>query len=559
MNHRATALLALFLPGVTASSVVDAAAADAVAAGAVAADARIHVRADRVAHRVTRHMVGACIEDVNHEIYGGIYSQMLFGESFQEPAPSPSLRGWKAHGGEWVPRGAEVLAGAGDGPKLVADLPPFAGRQSQGIAFEGGEGEIGVENRGLNRRGLHVVGGRPYEGYLWVRAAGAASLRIAIESGDGGAVLAEETVDLPAFDIHARGDRSGGWRRLDFTLTPSATADGARFSVGLRKPGSIALGHAFLQPGEWGRFRGLTVRRDVVEGLLAQGLTVLRYGGSMVNAPEYRWKKMVGPRDRRPPYRGTWYPWSTNGWGIVDFLDLCEAAGFLAIPAFNMGETPEDIADFVEYANGPPETGWGKRRVEDGHPRPYGLRHIQLGNEERVDGEYYRKFAALAGAIWAADPDIIIVVGDFVYSRPIEDPFRITGAASRIATLEAHRRILELAKASDREVWFDIHIWSEDPRNVAEARVVPTYVEALRRISGGGEAQSRTGRSRRGSPWRGSARRRAPRGCSSSPASSAPSTRPGSRGASLPASSRGRTGSPAARPRTPFRPAPSRS
>ena len=72
---------------------------------------------------------------------------------------------------------------------------------------------------------------------------------------------------------------------------------------------------------------------------------------------------MIGPRDRRPPYRGTWYPYSSNGWGIVDFLDFCEAAGFRCIPAFNMDETPQDMADFVEYVKGPPTAlGAGTRR-----------------------------------------------------------------------------------------------------------------------------------------------------------------------------------------------------
>ena len=62
----------------------------------------IDVHADQVLHTVSPHLTGACIEDVNHEIYGGIYSQMIFGESFQEPFPSPALIGFKAYGGQWL-------------------------------------------------------------------------------------------------------------------------------------------------------------------------------------------------------------------------------------------------------------------------------------------------------------------------------------------------------------------------------------------------------------------------------------------------------------------------
>ena len=104
----------------------------------------------------------------------------------------------------------------------------------------------------------------------------------------------------------------------------------------------------FSSPAPVGRFKDLPDRKDVAEGLIGQGITVLRYGGSMVNSGEYRWKHMIGPRDRRPPYHGTWYPYSTDGWGILDFLNFCEAAGFLAVPAVNFDETPQDLADFVQ-------------------------------------------------------------------------------------------------------------------------------------------------------------------------------------------------------------------
>jgi hypothetical protein len=253
----------------------------------------------------------------------------------------------------------------------------------------------------------------------------------------------------------------------------------------LAKPGAVIVGHVFLQPGPWGRFKELPVRRDVVEALIDQGVTVMRYGGSMVNADEYRWKKMIGPRDRRPPYRGTWYPFATNGWGILDFLDVCEAAGFLAIPDFNAGETAQDMADFVRYVNGPPDSEWGKKRVADGHPAPYRLRYLEIGNEEPVNETYWKRFEAIAAAVWAVDSDVILIVGDFLYGKPITDPDQIEGAASGITNLAAHRKILDLARRNGREVWFDIHIGTEHPAALGELAVVPTYVDTLARIASG--------------------------------------------------------------------------
>ncbi|MCX5653292.1 MAG: hypothetical protein NTY65_01370 [Planctomycetota bacterium] len=437
----------------------------AVLNGAQAEETVIQVQADQVLHSVSRLLTGACIEDVNHEIYGGIYSQMIFGESFQEPAKSPEISGmWRG-----------LSRGDAKGKFAIIADNPFAGTQSQQVTFESGNGEWGVENQGLNRWGMNFVAGKTYEGYVWVRTRKPVTLFAALESRDGSQVYAEKPLDVAGNE----------WQRLDFTLTPNAADKAGRFALKLKQPASVTLGHTFLQPGEWGRFKGLPVRRDVAEGLVAQGITVLRYGGSMVNNPGYQWKKMIGPRDRRPPYVGHWYRYSSNGWGIPDFMDFCEAAGFEYIPAFNMDQTPQDMADFIEYAKGPADSQWGRRRVADGHPQPYGLRFIELGNEERVDDKYAGKFEALAKAVWAKDRDIILVVGDFVYGKPIRDPFKFRGAFSGITTLAAQQKILRLAKQHDREVWFDLHVGTDGPRPDATFAGMFTFIDALDRIADG--------------------------------------------------------------------------
>ena len=603
----------------------------------------IEIQANRVLHPISRLLTGACIEDVNHEIYGGIYSQMIFGESFQEPPSSNPPRGFKAFGGQWNVHGDELIfrGAAGDklvsnedpfengkvgveifmadkkwsnvglivrtanaGPgvdrfdgyeialnaadqilrlgrhrqnwELIKDVPckvpvgqwsslvvkleqkwieislngitivrhqdgdqalfsgtvglrafqgearyrklwintggqrrelpfqamdsikaevsqmwrplnqgkitgsweitknhPFVGMQSQQLTFESGQGAMGIENQGLNRWGLYFAGRKQYEGLLWARTENPVDLFISVESADGATIHAGQKLSL----------KPGDWQRYEFSLTPKATETRGRFAIKLKQPGSVTLGYVYLQPGEWGRFKGLPIRRDVVEGLIDQGITVLRYGGSMVNNPEYRWKKMIGPRDRRSPYRGHWYPYSSNGWGILDFMDFCEAAGFEYIPAFFMGESPEDMADFVQYAKGSEQTEWGRRRAADGHPTPYQLKYIQLGNEERVDESYWQKFEPMAKAIWAWDPNIILVVGDFFYGQPIQDPYNFGGGS--VKTLAAHKKILDLARKHDREVWFDIHIGTEQPPQPGNLAGERSFIDQLGKLSPG--------------------------------------------------------------------------
>ena len=105
-------------------------------------------------------------------------------------------------------------------------------------------------------------------------------------------------------------------------------------------------------------------------------------------------------------------------------------------------------------------------RAEDGHPQPFGLAHIELGNEEAVDEHYRERFEAIAGAVWEKDPRLVLVVGDFAYGQKIVDPYNFRGAP-RIRTLAAHRKILDLAREHGREVWIDVHLNTERPRDPA--------------------------------------------------------------------------------------------
>jgi hypothetical protein len=117
------------------------------------------------------------------------------------------------------------------------------------------------------------------------------------------------------------------------------------------------------------------------------------------------------------------------------------------------------------------------------------LKYLELGNEERVDENYAAKFESLAKAIWAKDPDVILVVGDFLYVKPIQDPFDFRGAASGITTLAGHLRILQLAKRYKREVWFDVHVGTEGPRPDSTLAGMFSFRDALAKIAGGAKHQ----------------------------------------------------------------------
>lgn len=442
----------------------------------------ITVQADHVLHPISRTLTGACIEDVNHEVYGGIFSQMIYGESFQEP-PKDKKSGSPAVGisAMWGP----VVRGGASGRFEIAREHPFAGSQSQRVTFESGHaeadgrarGEVGIENEGLNRWGMNLVADKNYEGLVWVRTDKPLKFFAALESRDGSKTYAEQSLETTA---------GADWQRLKFTLAPTASDPAGRFTLKLKRPGTATFGYVMLQPGPWGRFKGLPVRRDIAEGLIHEGITLLRYGGSMVNSPNYRWKNMQGEPDLRPPYAGTWHRYSSNGWAIPEFMDFCEAAGFEYAPDFNIDETPDDMADFIEFAKAPADSAGGRKRAALGHPAPYQLHYIELGNEERVDEKYADRFEAIATAIWAKDPQVVLVVGDFAYDKPIHDPFKFDGAASRITTLAAHQRILRFARQHNCEVAFDVHLWTDHPERVNHSLVgMISFADALDKIADG--------------------------------------------------------------------------
>ncbi len=367
---------------------------------ASSSDARIHVRPAQVISHLSPWMYGSCIEDVNHEIYGGLYAQRIFGESFEEP---PVHGGIGAVSGMWDP----VVTGSAQAHFVWDSEQAYNTAHSQQIAYLGGSGTVGIANRGLNRWGIAVREGQALQGHLYLRGLSAAPpVIVALQSADGTRTYAQQSL-APA---------DSEWTRRDFRLRPTATDPNARFALWLAQPGSVGVDQVYLSDTGKALFRGHPFRADIGNKLVEQGLTFLRYGGSMINAPEYRCKKMLGPRDLRPQYRGTWYPYSTNGFGIEEFVQFCEAAHIEPAFAINIDETPEDAADLVEYLNGPTTSGWGAKRAANGHPKPYDVRYIEIGNEEGIDGSqawyrrYLERFELLYAAMRPRDPNVHYVI-----------------------------------------------------------------------------------------------------------------------------------------------------
>jgi len=309
----------------------------------------------------------------------------------------------------------------------------FTNSPSQTIIFRGGEGEWGIDNAGLKRWGINLVAGKPYEGYLRVKAAQPTTLWVSLRKADG-TIVAEKRLEagpgIPGGSGGA-GQAADVYRRLAFTVTPSEGDGNGRFAIALKKPGCITVGYAFLQPGEWGRYKGLPVRKDLAEALLAQGIRVLRFNGGMIEVPGYRWRNLRGPRDQRPPYDGFYDRYCSSGFGPAEAVAFGKAAGLPVVPALNLDETPEDVADFVATCRPP---------------------FYQHANESGFNRKYVDKFKLVAEAVWKVAPGITLVTTS---TRPdVRDD--ATGDVAR-KKLALHLELAELARMNGKHIMFDSH------------------------------------------------------------------------------------------------------
>lgn len=296
------------------------------------------------------------------EADGKVYTPPL------EPARPAGYRGPVSQWWEKIVTGSAEAAFGWDADR------PFNSLRSQKIEMRGGEGTVGVANRGLHRFGLSIVEGQTYEGRLYLRGAGEAT--VALQSADGSRTYASQRLS----------GIGGDWRKFPVTLTASATDARARFAVWIDKPGTVWVDQVVLMPAAPGLFKGLPVRGDLGKAIVDSGITCIRLGGDFSGSPGFRWKTMTGDPDRRPQYNSPWYPFETRGWGVIEFIQFCRAAGIEPIPCVNQDESPADVAELV---------------------RAYKLKYVQLGNGYAGDA----RTLAVADAMHAVDPDARLLGG----------------------------------------------------------------------------------------------------------------------------------------------------
>ncbi|MEJ7560017.1 MAG: beta-L-arabinofuranosidase domain-containing protein [Pedobacter sp.] len=327
---------------------------------------------------------------------------------------------------------------------VIDAVAAYNGKVSQVINYVSGKGKVGLANRGLNRWGIAVRKNQNFQGRLYLKSLKfKGAVTVALESADGSKTYASTVLSkIPT-----------SWKKYPFKLTSNSLDKNARLAIYMESKGKLWIDQVVLSGNGEDQFKGMPIRADIGNMLVAQGLTFLRYAGTMVNSPDYKFKNMIGDPDLRPPYRGHWNHYTTNGFGIEEFLQFCEATSITPCFAVNIYETPDDMADMVEYFNGDQSTKWGAKRAKNGHLKPYGIKYIEIGNEEvifngdkKADYQHYvERFKLLHEAMIKKDSSLKFIQA--AWWRP-ESP-----------NMEYVFRALN-GKAD----YWDLHVGGDDPR-----------------------------------------------------------------------------------------------
>ena len=373
------------------------------------------IQADQIGAQIQPTMYGLFFEDINYGADGGLYAELVKNRSFEFPQ---NLMGWVTFGNV----------------KLMNDGPFERNPHYVRLGNSGhGHKHTGLENEGFF--GIGVKKGAEYRFSVWARGE---KQRIRVELIKNSTM--EENQVFAARDLEID---SKEWKKYEITLRSNLTEPKAHLRIFLTSGGTLDLEHISLFPVDtWmGRENGL--RKDLVQALYDIKPGVFRFpGGCIVEGTDletrYNWKNTVGPIENRPLNENRWHYTFTHrffpdyfqsyGLGFYEFFLLSEDIGAEPLPILNCGlacqfqnGNPEahvavcdlepyiqDAIDLIEFANGDTSTTWGKLRADMGHPEPFNLKFLGIGNEQ-WGKEYPERLKPFVEALRKAHPEIKIV------------------------------------------------------------------------------------------------------------------------------------------------------
>lgn len=397
-------------------------------------------------------LYGLFFEDINRAGDGGLYAELVQNRSFED---NGSLIAWTLFAysnavtssravASFAPDKSSPLSASNPTSLKITIAKPCNGRVGvfnqgfKGIVAKGKFPETSgewrqkfAEAQGKPVNGLAVAATKKYDFSVYARAeqfSGKLTISLKMQSGE---VLAQKQVKGVGKD----------WKKFTLTLSPKKSDNDARLVISADQPGTLWLDMVSLFPRDTWRNGGL-LRADLAQIMAEMKPGLLRFpGGSYseghVLADAWRWKETIGDVAQRP---GNWNIWgyrSTGGLGFHEYLQLAEDLGaeplYVAhvsmsekdfVPVDQLGPWIQDVLDAIEYANGPVTSKWSTLRAKNGHPAPFHLKYVEIGNENGLGyswcggtrADYLPRYEAFYNAIKSHYPDIVCIAN--IHTEP---------------------------------------------------------------------------------------------------------------------------------------------
>ena len=410
----------------------------ALSAATVGLSAQKTMKAPAGGKVISDELIGIFFEDISESADGGLYAELLQNGSFEY---SPAERDGWGPGTAWK----QVRPGHSLGTMQVRMDRPLnennltymrlhTERVKEYYDYRGWKG-YGLQNDGFN--GISVKAGAKYDFSVFFRNIGSAKqVRVALVKpaqgrGQEDVLLADATLDVKATS----------WTKYEAVLTSAEDCKNACLQILVLNTGDLDIDQVSLMPQE--TFKGHGLRPDLAQALADLHPKFMRFpGGCVVHGggdgfwDTYRWKTTIGPKEQRRPLKNTWGYHQSMSLGYYEYFQFCEDLGMAPLPilpcgvscqgtngGWGMKDQAQDVVpmsemdewvaealDLIEWANGDPATSkWAAKRAEQGHPKPFGLKYLGLGNEERISPEFCERFRYIYKKVTEKYPDIVIV------------------------------------------------------------------------------------------------------------------------------------------------------
>ncbi len=381
--------------------------------------ASLTVQVDKPGIKVSPTLYGIFFEEINHAGDGGLYAELVQNRSFENSDKPDS---WTL-----------VTDGSGQGEIAIDTDNPLYENNPRSLRLKmsfDGEGKVGVANKGYWGIGLEKGAQYDLSAALCGGEGFSGPVTVALQSADGKTTYAQ--ADINEVDSQ--------WKTYKLALTSNAADPKAQLVISASSPGTLWMDMVSLFPRKTFKGRPNGMRLDLATMLENLRPSFVRFpGGCWVEGETLdnamRWKRTIGDLAQRRDQWNLWQYYSTNGLGFHEYLQLCEDLGaeplFVincgmshqgVVPMDKMGEFVQDALDAIEYATGPAGSKWGALRAQAGHPAPFSLKYMEIGNENG-GRPYNERYALFYDAIKKKYPQMNLIADEWggrPTSRPIE-------------------------------------------------------------------------------------------------------------------------------------------